>query len=112
MRNKGLIIPFALQKQVLEKIHTGHQGIGKCRERAGQTVWWPGLSSEIEDAVGKCRTCCMNQAQKTEPMIPSTLLELPWQKVGMDQYEWKKLAYLIIMELQIYRDSKARQSNG
>ena len=40
----------------------------------------------------------MNQAQKTEPMIPSTFPELPWQKVGMDLFEWQKLAYLIIMD--------------
>ena len=40
----------------------------------------------------------MNQAQKTEPMIPSPIQELPWQKLGMDLFEWKKLAYLIIMD--------------
>ena len=38
------------------------------------------------------------QAQKTEPMMPSTFPELPWQKVGMDLFEWHKLAYLIIMD--------------
>ena len=55
MRNEWLIIPSALQKQVLEQLHTGHQGIGMCCERARQTVWWPGWSSEIQDVVGKCR---------------------------------------------------------
>ena len=40
----------------------------------------------------------MNQAKKTEPMIPSTILELPWQKVGMDLFKWQKLAYLIIVD--------------
>ena len=42
MRNEWLIIPSVLQKQVLEQLHTGHQGIGMCCERARQTVWWPG----------------------------------------------------------------------
>ena len=40
----------------------------------------------------------MNQAQKTEPMILSTFPELPWQKVGMDLFEWKKPVYIIIMD--------------
>ena len=40
----------------------------------------------------------MNQTQKTEPMMPSTFPELPWQKVGMDLFEWQKLAYLILVD--------------
>ena len=36
-------------------------------------------------------------AQNTEPKIPSTFLELPWQKIGMDIFKWQKLAYLIIV---------------
>ena len=77
IRNERLIIPSALQKHVLEQIRTGHQGLGKCRERAILTVWWPGLSAELEDVVSKYQYCCMNQAQKTESMIPSPFLELP-----------------------------------
>ena len=84
--------------QVLDQIYTGHQCIGKCRERARKTVWWPGLSADLEDVVSKYRSCCMNQAQKTEPMIPSPFLELPWQNIGMDLFDWKKLAYLIIVD--------------
>ena len=37
------------------------------------------------------------QAQKTKPTITSPFLELLWQKVGMDLFEWKKLNYLIIV---------------
>ena len=40
----------------------------------------------------------MNQAKKTEPMIPCTFPELPWQKVGTNLFEWKKIAYLTIMD--------------
>ena len=49
MRNEQFIIPSVLQKQEIEKLHNGHQGIGKCHEKARLTVWWPGLFSERED---------------------------------------------------------------
>ena len=98
MRNERLIIPSVLQKPVLEQIHTSHQGIEKCCDRAKHTVWWPGLLAELKDVVSKCQSCSMNRAQKTEPMIPSPFLKLSWQKVDMDLFEWQKHTYLIIMD--------------
>ena len=34
MRNSRIIIPTSLRKQVLDQIHTRHQELNKCRERA------------------------------------------------------------------------------
>ena len=31
-------------------------------------------------------------------MILSLFPELPWQKIGMDLFEWKKVTYLIIID--------------
>ena len=36
--------------------------------------------------------------QKPKPLIPSTIPELPWQKVGTDLFEWKGKTYLIIVD--------------
>ena len=38
MRGNRLVIPSALQAEVLTQLHVGHQGIQKCRERAKQSV--------------------------------------------------------------------------
>lgn len=40
-----IIIPSALQKEVLDFIHMGHQGITKCRRRAQICVWWIVISA-------------------------------------------------------------------
>ena len=37
-----LVIPKILHGEILVKIHEGHQGIVKCRERAKSSVWWLG----------------------------------------------------------------------
>ena len=72
-----LVIPVAMQKTMLGKIHEGHQGITKCRERAKQSVWWPGLSKQIEDLVDKCDKCSKDRQNRVEPMIPSDVPERP-----------------------------------
>ena len=83
---------------MLDRIHTGHQGITKCRERARQSIWWPGLSKQLEEMVKCCTECCKVLTQRFEPLIPSCLPELPWQEVGTDLFEWKQNTYLLIVD--------------
>ena len=70
IKGERIVIPYSMQKEVLEKIHEGHQGIAKCRERARQTVWWPQISREIKDCVSKCSLCLEKQpSQPREPLL-------------------------------------------
>ena len=46
-----IVVPVSMQKQTLEKIHHGHQGIQKCRSRASSSVWWPRMSDHITEMV-------------------------------------------------------------
>ncbi|XP_071104778.1 uncharacterized protein [Haliotis cracherodii] len=39
LKDNRLVIPKTLRPEMMEKIHAGHQGIRKCRERA-QTLLW------------------------------------------------------------------------
>lgn len=98
MRGNRIVIPSSLRLDILEKLHTGHQGITKCRERARQSVWWPGLSKQLEDLVKGCSECCKAQVQRAEPLLPSKFPELPWQKVGTDLFEWEKSMYLLVVD--------------
>ncbi|UYV60516.1 K02A2.6-like [Cordylochernes scorpioides] len=38
-----------MRKDVSNHIHAGHQGTTKCRSRAKDHVWWPGIGQEIQD---------------------------------------------------------------
>lgn len=67
LRGSRLVIPATMRDTVLEKIHEGHQGVVKCRERASQTVWWPGLSNQIRELVLKCRECIKERVNPKDP---------------------------------------------
>ena len=98
MRGGRIIIPPSLRQEILGKIHAGQQGITKCHERARQSVWWPRMSKELENLVKNCTECCREQRQRHQPLIPSPLPELPWQKVATDLFEWKQHTYLLIVD--------------
>lgn len=52
-----IIIPTVLRREIFKTIHEGHLGIDKCKRRARQSVFWPGLNNQIEQLIHKCETC-------------------------------------------------------
>lgn len=98
LRGSRLVIPANMRDDVLEKIHEGHQGVVKCRERASQTVWWPGLSNQIRELVLKCRECIKERVNPKEPLMPTILPDRPWQKLGADLFSLKEKTYLLVVD--------------
>ena len=52
-----IIIPVKLRPQVLETIHAAHQGVSGMISRVEDTVFWPGICTEIIKTRGGCLTC-------------------------------------------------------
>nr|XP_037276595.1 uncharacterized protein K02A2.6-like [Rhipicephalus microplus] len=84
-----VVIPNSLRKDTLERIHQGHMGINKCKERARRLVFWPGINADIGAFVPICAV--RNKyayTQPQEPLMMRPVLEMPWQKVGIDIFEY------------------------
>ncbi|KAK3930776.1 hypothetical protein KUF71_024133 [Frankliniella fusca] len=43
-----LVIPNTLRPQLLQQLHSGHQGMVKCKSLASQSIFWPGINKDIE----------------------------------------------------------------
>ena len=97
MRGSRLVIPSEMQAKVLTQLHASHQGISKSRLRARQSVWWPGMSADLEKVVRSCTECAKNNPPRPEPLLSTPLPTLPWQRVGTDLFEWKGATYLLIV---------------
>lgn len=72
------VIPLSLQKDTLEKIQEGHQGITCCWMWAKISVWWPGISATSRRWLHLCSWCrATERALDPQP-------DYPWQMAGTD----------------------------
>ena len=73
--------------ETLHKIHASHQGIVRCQLRATSSVWWPGISKDVESYVKKCPECVKMTANPREPLLTSPLPKYPWENVATDLFQ-------------------------
>jgi len=94
-----LVIPRSMQPTMLQQMHRGHAGIEKCRARARDARYWPGMDDQIEDTVRRCATCATFPRQKQkEPLIPHPIPARPWSKVGIDIFTYGRKDYLVVVD--------------
>ena len=94
-----LVIPTQLRENILSKIHEGHLGVNKCLDRAGSTVWWPGITAQIKQLINSCHHCEIKHGtQRREPLYTTPLPDGPWQRVAADLCEYDNQDYLILTD--------------
>ena len=80
----------------MEQIHYGHQGIEKCMLKARESVFWPGISDDIWEAVERCGIC-QSTSRAVKPV--GNVSEVPpqtWHTLGTDLFYWNKMDYLVV----------------
>ena len=99
LKGQRIIIPTSLRPTMKKIIHQGHNGIARCKSRARQSLYWPGMNSEIDDFVSRCPQCLThrNQQQK-ETLIQHNVPEVPWTKVASDLFTLFGHNYVIVAD--------------
>ena len=54
---QNIPIPPNLHADTLQKLHQSHQRIEKTKQLARESIFWPGMSSLMEQVVSTCPTC-------------------------------------------------------
>ena len=99
LKPQKIIIPKALRHEMLGRIHIGHMGVQKFKERALDVLFWPGMCKEIETFVEKCLTCQeYRNAQQKEPLRPHDIPVRPWQMVATDMFVWNNTNYVLVVD--------------
>ncbi|XP_064469866.1 uncharacterized protein K02A2.6-like [Ornithodoros turicata] len=98
LRGCRLVVPPVLRNEILERLHTGHQGITRCRARARESAWWPGISLELQDYIRGCPTCKEHRIPGVEPLMQSTLPQRPCETIGIDLFYANGRSYLVVVD--------------
>ena len=90
-----LIIPAALRRQVLARLHDAHTGIEATKRRARQTVWWPGINNDIKTTVEACQPCQIYMPSlQREPLMNDAVPSRPFEDVSADLFSVSKKSFL------------------
>ena len=100
LKGTRIVIPSKQCQAILKQIHKGHLGLNKCKLRAKETVYWPGMNTELEDLVLNCQLCLKYSTAKCK-LEPSLALGQevplhPWTKLVTDIFHFEGTSYLLI----------------
>ena len=94
-KNRAMIPP-KLRREVLETLHSAHQGVVGMRARAAKSLFWPGINHDIDVIRAQCRDCNdIAPSQSNEPLIISTSPKYPFQQTVGDYFSLKGFKYLL-----------------
>ena len=96
---KRIVVPANLRSEILDNLHSAHQGVTSMISRAEHSVFWPGITSDIKTTREKCTHCnimapSQPSAPPTEPLLP----EYPFQAICSDYFVKEGYGYLVIVD--------------
>ena len=94
-----VVVPSAQRRKVLARLHDAHCGIEATKRRARQTVWWPGINSDITSTVKACSPCqTLHPSQQQEPLVTEEAPELPFESVSADFFSTAGKSFLVYVD--------------
>ena len=92
-----IVIPLSLRRKVMSILHSAHQGVSAMERRARATVFWPGLTKDIQAVRSSCVHCNRNApSQAAPPPMGSTQPTTSFEKIFADFFEFSGRRFLVI----------------
>ena len=96
--NDRVVIPKALQSELLQRLHVGHQGQERCKNLARKSIYWRGINSAIDTMVRDCEACLLQRALPARgKLIPHKIPNRVWEKIGADLFYFEGITYQIVV---------------
>eukprot|EP00106_Octopus_bimaculoides_P020740 XP_014788182.1 PREDICTED: uncharacterized protein K02A2.6-like [Octopus bimaculoides] len=98
MYAQRVVVPTALQKQVLREFHSGYPRMSRMKALMKSYVYWPSMHGDIENCVKSCRGCVL--AAKVQVLKYQSWPEMdsPWSRVHINYAGPVNGAYYLIAD--------------
>ena len=94
-----IVIPPSLHDQVLETLHAAHQGVTSMNARVKTSVFWPGITIQIQELRNNCQACHrIAPSNPRPPPTPSPDPVYPFQMICADYFCYGGHNYLVIVD--------------
>ncbi|XP_045127743.1 uncharacterized protein K02A2.6-like [Portunus trituberculatus] len=94
-----VVVPAALCRHTLARLHDNHRGVESTKRRAQQTVFWPGIDSDIRNTVQACKSCqILLPSQQQEPLMSDDHPNRPFESVFADFFSVAGKSFLVIAD--------------
>ena len=94
-----MLIPNALRPLVLHTLHSSHQGSTSMLLRAERSMFWPGMSRDIQTTRAKCKTCDVHSpSQSNMPPIQPEVPTYPFQHICSDYFSLHGREYCVVVD--------------
>ena len=92
VRGKTIVVPRgedgALRQKIMDIAHEGHPGMSQLKAKLRDSVFWPGITKDVEERFRPCLACQATTEAKmhADKLHPSEPPDGVWEKVGADHW--------------------------
>ena len=98
-KGERLVVPQGLRAEIKQDIHASHAGVEGCLRRARESVYWPGMNSELRHWISTCEPCRMFEVSHgKETLMSHDIPQRPWEKVAVDLFTQDQKEYLVTVD--------------
>lgn len=98
-KNNRVLIPQSMVPIILKHCHLSHKSTVGTLQLARDNVFWPNMSSDVQDYVRSCQTCLKTQKDKPmETILLQEVPKLPWSIVASDIFHHKGKNFIVIAD--------------
>ena len=98
LKGNHVVIPIELHNQLLNVIHESHLGICKTLDQARTRIFCLGITNDVKKLLSQCKACVQHQDKQPNESIVSDPELRPWTSLSIDNFEYKGIHYLIILD--------------
>ena len=81
---------------MIQKIHSSHLSIEKTKQRAREILFWPGIATQIHNAIAACPIYAPTRpSNPKQPLTPHEIPSCLWQKLATDLFTGNERSFLV-----------------